>query len=405
MAAIMVALSALALPHRHAAGHTILLSRGGCIVHADRVAVELDIGGEDFLHLYRIRATADGYYASDVRDAAARHQHRVLDHFVIRDEAGERLSGRVAGMTFAAPVAERIDILELKRLTARYTLVFATSRPPRFLTFQQRIEDEAAVGPSQLVLSVRTPGQPNELLVLLTSRGNAETLEFDASRLAATPTGPTSSQRPHAPVAGAPAPAHAAASNPLMGADRFKAIFAIVRPDAEGVRVDVSIPAPVLETFLPLPRRDGDFLGPDEAAAAVERLRAFLPSRLTLYAEGRPVTGKVEGLAFLAPAEGFGAAALPSTRGPAAGNDVAGVAHDRRLGYWSARLAWSMRYPFASLPADVQLDWDLFSPQVLSATVWLAEGDRPPVEHILMPGSARLNWRRLPATASPRGGE
>ncbi len=364
---------AVLFPAPPAQAHTILLSRGSAVVHDDRVSVELEIGGEDFLHLYRIRATADGYYASDVRAAAERHRDRLLERFILRDAAGNRLGGQVNGMQFEAGGSERVGFSELKRLTAKYSLEFPLPSPPRFLTFQQAIADENAAGPSQLVLSVMSAGDVTERLVQLTSRGNAETVEF----------GLPSMQIADVRNGGCPAGRDECRAF-FASAERFTAIQAAVRSDAEELVLTVSMPLTTLTTFMPLPRREVDFLHADEAKTVAQQFRELVASRIKLRAADALVAQQLGRVVFLAPADEV----LPPD-----GFDAGNVAVPDRLGFWSGRVALSLRYPIPpSAPFQVHLEWDLFSPEALNATIWRLDSAGAGQEHVLMPGSAILSW-------------
>ncbi len=345
-----------------ASAHTVLLSRGEAVVHDGRIAVEIEVWAEDFLHYYAILPDASGHISwAWLGEAAERHAQTIEESLILRDEDGQRLIGEPAQLRWDAPVDGAIQPEELHRLRARYDLVFQITLRPRLLTFQFRWIGDQAVIPSQLVLDVRGSDQPSGDLVRLTSRGNAETIEVHwHDRKATVDAGWIDATRIHACAQGAGGPA------------RWKEIFAEIEARAQELEARVFIPLPLLETWIPLPRRDEDFLSLGEQQAALAAIAALIQAALSVETDGNPIPAEILEIAFLPANARRSSLSAPDLSPLAKGGARGGTP----ISIWTGRLAARLRFRVESTHDQVTLRWNLFNNAVLSVTAALRVGTR-----------------------------
>lgn len=315
-----------------ASAHMFLLSRGTSVVERDRIVTTLQINAEDFLHYGYFRA-ADGITPQQLRDAVAAHGNHLTERFIIRDADGNRLLNRLVKTRFEEPVQPRFDYRALRNVFVEYKLESALEAPPRYLTYQQTF---GAGGPSvraQLMLQVRSTAGETERFITLTSGGNVETLAFPDREKA------LSTEGASAPGSGVP------------NVDDLKSVRVFVYIDDDEIRLKTFIPVTLVETWMPIPRADLDFLDPSEMNAARAHLLPLFADRNQLSIDGKLATPESIQLDFLAPE----ATGLQNQEPP------------RRLSAWTARVGASLRYKVDSPPQEIELLWRLFNGAVLTA--------------------------------------
>ncbi len=335
--------------------HSVLLSRGTVVVHGDRVAVEIEICAEDFIHLYDLRSNGDGFSVSDLRDAIERHRIDLPDRFILRDGAGTRLVGRVVDVRGAPSTADRLDLGAFRRVLITYVLEFAMDKPATYLTFQQRFADDHAELPAQLLLHVRNSENEHGRLIQLTNRGNVETLNV------------------------APAACESSkAMNASEFEDRFKTVHVVASRSSGRVEIDLYIPLVMMETFLPIRRAERDFITQEEIEVAIRDLTGAFSRRPPAVIEAAAPPGPIDFVickaVFLSPGE--------VTMDDAAQKQG-------RIGTWSARVA--VRFA-ADLDdrADAKLTWRLFNAVILNTNLRLRSAASKPIEHLLLPGHCTI---------------
>lgn len=352
-------------------GHAILISRGVVVAHADRLAVEVEVSAEDFFHYYRIRSDENTVAVADVKAAVERHKAYLLDRFSIRNEAGDRLSGRIVSVKAELPPDERMPFLTLRTIHVTYQVEYSLGKPERFLTFQQRFGDDATVLPSQLVLSVQKAGSEHGRLVQLTNGGNFETVDLNGAGSAKTEEGSGSTSKPSI-----------VEPELAMGSDRFREVYGFVRRDGEWFTVDVYLPALLMSTFVSMGRSHPDFFEGDDIRKVEQGVREYLSVHpaIRLDAASRSACGKfdVERVDLLPPR-----AVCIDQRG----------AKPARVGAWSARVAIRLR---ARCGNPRTLEWLLFNASLMNATVYLVGDGGAATENYLLPGDALIQLDPAP---------
>ena len=324
-----------------ASAHPISLMSGAAQVHRDKIDLKVEIMPEDFMLIYGLYADgADRVTKSDIEQSAEKHKAFLLRSIVIRDEDGNALTGRITNMTSPSLPVSGLSVNDLTTIKFTYNIEYPLAKAPRHLTFQLKVGEAMSV-PAVLTLSVAREGLPAEPNLQLSDEGNVETLAFDW-----------------------PETAHAAASSGTdvkalqeqrqqkeTGITSYAATYAFVYIQDDEVRVEILMPVVTLETWLPIPRADKDFLEVAEQTAAHNGIGEFFTSQNELKIDGVPVKPTLGKLDF------YGVDA----------NDFAMATAPRRLSAWTARVGAILTYSTKGAPRHVDLKWTLFNVRTFAA--------------------------------------
>ena len=332
--------------------HPVSVNMAAVEVHTNQVTARVEVMCEDFVLLYGYSAGPDFHIArADLQEGIQRHGGMLLRDFMVRNRDGLLLTGKVERVESPELPEKGLMIDELMTVKVAYHLLFPTPQPPDYLTFQQKIGTaDGAFLPSILQMTVRQAGREALPDVVLTGEGNVETCEFDWGDSA---------------VSGTPAAATGTAPTPPknMGIESYGAVYGFIYIEPAEVRVEILLPLLTLESWLPVTRANRDFIEVDEQKAAGAPLRDFFQKHNKVMIDGLEVAPVVQRLDFYGvDFKDFAARAEPS-----------------RLSAWTARVGVILSYSTKGLPRQVDVTWDLFNPQVLSARAAVfsgAEGKR-----------------------------
>jgi len=316
--------------------HPISISWAYVTVQKSKISVRLEIMPEDLYLYHSIEATGEGYFAAaDVRVAIEAHREFLLEHFVIRDSDGDRLSGRIARVEPFEMGPKGLRMTTLMEGGVVYHLEFDLESPPALLTIYQQFGGEQAVVPAILELRVRRERGEWRGPVELT-RGVRHTVSFDWSRppLAASPQD-TEERR-------------ARERERTLGITRYDSVYSFIYITDYEVRHEILIPLLTLEMWLPVGRRDRTFLGVEEQEAAREPIGAFFAGRNPVEVDGIRVKPTLVGLDFYGP--DF--------------RDFARQAVHRRVKAYAARVGVILSYSTKGAPSRVKIRWDMLNVMV-----------------------------------------
>lgn len=282
------------------------------------------------LNVTRGTATIEGDTLS-VQLESSDHADSVLARLSIRDAQGDRLTGRP--MSMIRPLASANDSV------FRYPLAPDTSHVS-FQLVPTSTANTAHV--ANVVLAVRINGEDRRA-IRLASSGNVEVVQITPAPGTAIPTGLTE-------LAG-PCESRRREWFVLRSGDR--SVRSIVTVEEWGVRIELLIPTPVIETWVPIGRANRDFLEPIERERAIAKLEAFVVDRFAVRVNGSsPLSPKVS-VRFL----------------DFAGHEATTDPKTDRLSAWASRLHVSLRFRSAERPGSVDVAWKLFNAIVLTANV------------------------------------
>lgn len=224
------------------------------------------------------------------------------------------------------------------------SMTFTVDDDVRYLTFQQRVESNA-ISQGRLMQFNMTRGDLETLPSMrLSAGGNAETIPLRSG----------------------------SSVSESKQFDRFHELLLIVTPGDSAVELEVYVPAPLLETWLPVRRKDSDVLTIDELDQCKSAIAEWLTSRLT--AEGAGVSEQVEvhRIVLLGPTSDC-IADLPQSNGTSDPTR----AETNAVGYWCARIGVQATLKIDKNSNEIALRCALFNSRVLTMqTVVVAGGSR-----------------------------
>lgn len=324
-----------------AGGHPISVSRGVVTVEASRVVATIRVSGEELVHGAPAYHDRGGLDAARLRGIFDEKAAELIQSIVLRGADGARLAGRLTGARLTDADGASLDPQGLRRVRAEYWIEYRLSAPPRILTFRQEPAAGPAGLPTQYALLVRQSPAQRERTIRLSAGGNAETLEFEW------PGGPEAAE----PVGQDSLEQH-------LAQHRFEAVQAVIRLEGHRIELEVHVPLPLMETWVPVPRHDADFVEIAEQTAAAPRLERVLNQCASVSLNGQARTADSIRLCFLGPCDtGVDTACAPA-----------------RLGAWTARVGAVIEFGAAEGLQAADITWRLFNGGVLTAESLVIDG-------------------------------
>ena len=345
--------------------HPISLSSAVIDVKPNSVAVEIDIMLEDLVLYHRLTANGEMMYsADDLRRAAAAHRELLLEWFTILDADGQRLKGEAKSIDSKEIDSASVGQTELMRRSIHYQFEFPIAAAPKFLTFQQKMGGETSVLPAVMDLHILKDGtigdKPTQILY-----GRAHTTEFDWSQ----PLGKRLSmvelraQRERQ-------------KRDRLGIASYTGLYSFLYITRFEVRHELLIPLITLEQWLPIARKDPNFLEVDEQQRARESLEKFFKDKSHVVINGQAVSAQLSRWNV------FG---LDIT-------DFALNAPPRRVHVAQARVGVILTFPAKEVPKSVDVKWTTFSEHAPFIHSVLMIGDEKPREHDFQSLDETFHW-------------
>lgn len=335
-------------------------------VYADHVAVELSIFVEDITAFHAIPANGEGRYSLDAVRTAARNKHVsfLVDGLILRDADGLTLKTDSPKVDVSGLPDDDISETQLKEFTVTYLLRYPVKQRPRFITVSQQFGGAKAVLPAIMDCTVLQAG-----VLLDTSRpllgGQSHTARFDWDN----PPKPVRNWRELRER-------RRKELRQRLGIASYSGLYSFIYITPQEVRHEILIPLLTLEQWLPLKRRNPDFLDVAEQEAARSTIESFFGNGNSVSINGRIVKPKLTRLNF------FGLDI----------RDFALNAKPRRVGVYQARVGVILSYRPETSPTSVALQWDLFSKHAPFLRSIVYEFERDPVEHFFRPDEAKFDW-------------
>lgn len=304
--------------------HNIHLTGGEMTINSTHVVIHLNVSAEDWLHWYEIRPDENGQIAgSTLTDAAQRHVQFLEEVLVLRDSAGKRMAFRCRS---AVPHWSRTDSYlarDARNFFTEYECNTELAEPGSLFVLQLQPSAFPVDVLWQVVLSVHSDPLVSESVVRLTSRGNAELIDLS----------PTEAITPES------------ASCESRGRARFQEICAQLSANGGNFEINLSIPLPLLSTWLSVPADSDGFLNKEHHDSILKQAEELIQKNIQISA-GSPIELKINSIEL-----------LPFN---------ADRSRSEKLTLWTTRLGARLQYNLAGAQ-DVELNWGLFNAAVLSA--------------------------------------
>ena len=345
--------------------HTLSVTQGTATIEEDVLTLRFTVVGGDLLHDHLLGTQDDATFAlRGVQTAAVAYGAALLERIVVRGERGETISGRIEVPALeTATGVTTITAEQLRRLHVGYTLSYSLVGKSGHIALQQTISEHPHAAPSQIVLAVRSDALPPQT-IRLTGGGNIEIVPLTAS--------PRNAALGEDGARGDPC-----ARCRFVLSDAHRTVRAVVHINANGARVELYLPAQIIETWIALPRAHRDYFEPNEQDRVLGEVRRFLTKRNRMHVNGQLQEPRIDRVAFLDVGD----------------CEPGDEKQSGRASSWTSRIYASIRYPSTNVPREVDLHWDLFNSVVLAAQI-LVVADSDCRRHDISTYRPHLEWRR-----------
>lgn len=360
-----------------AAAHPISMMTGQAVVRTNEVAVILDVMVEDFMLFYGLVPDGQNHLTQkDIQASIARHGDALLKEVTVRNADGERLSGALGQSEAEDVPPEGYEVGSLMQRMVRYHLRYPLASPPALLTFQQTVGSRAAMAPGNLELEVRRDGVSVSDFASLSNQGNTETFEFNWDE---------PGDREGESLVAAWRRRQEERKQARMGITSYDAVYGFVYITDHEVRTEILIPLATLETWIRIPRRDPEFLEPDEQEAARTDLEAFFCGKNKVMIDGMEVKPTLQRLDF------YGVSFA----------DFASRPEAARVSVFTARAGAILSYSTKAPPAKVDMTWDYFNAASRAARTVVYAYDQT-VQQAFTPQQPVFTWQSPDRRDLPR---
>lgn len=363
--------------------HPVSLSDATIDVRRKGTSVEIQVLVEELTLHYEISSDGEGVFpAKDLKQHAKSHADFLKRDLLLLDGEGRRLKCTATKIDTAAIPDAGVSQTQLKNLTVKYRMQFESIGETGFMTISQTFGGPKAILPSIMDCLVLQSGVLAEAPAqLLSKQSLTVNIDWDAP-----PTPPKNwkelRQRREKQLA------------ERLGIASYGGLYSFIYVTPHEIRHEVLIPLLTLESWMPLKRRDPDFLEVSEQQAARKQIEAFFTERNPVLLNGQPVRAIVDRVNF------FGLDI----------RDFAVNGKPRKVGVHQARVGIILSYHLprkAGSPVglrSVKLTWQTFGihAEFLRSIVYIHDDD--PAEHFLRPDNPTYEWKaeqNAPAVSVP----
>jgi len=351
-----------------AEAHTLSVTQGTATIEGNALTLRFTVEGEYLRHSHLLGTQDDATFAlRDVQRAAAEYGAALLERIVVRGERGETIAGRIdAPQVESTTGAATITMEQLRHRHVDYVLSYPLPGKSGYVSLQQTASPQTHSAPSQIALAFRSNVLPQRT-IHLTGGGNVEIVPLISPW-------PNESIGEDGALGALGEPCD---RNRFVLSEAQQTVRAVVHIEANGPRVELYLPAPILETWIALPRAHRDYFEPGERNRALNAVREFLVTRNRMYINGRLQQPRIDRAVLLDVGD----------------YEPADVIQPGRSSSWTSRIYASIRYPSTETLGDVDLQWDLFNSVVLTAQI-LVVADSDCRTHDISTYRPNLRWTR-----------
>ena len=349
-------------------------------VREDEVLVELRIMLEDLVLFHSLKADSKTIFnAKDLREAAVKHDKFLLKHFSLRGEDGKLLKGEVERRDLAAIPNEGVPQAELMKRHAIFLMRYVpTKQKPRFLTVLQQFGGTKSVIPSIMDFMVLQKGiwtdKPTQL-----QHGRPHTIALDWENP------PTEAPKNWRELR----KKREEEMQQRLGITSYTGLYSYIYLNDREVRHEILVPLLTFEKWLPVKRKNPEFLEVEDQEAATKLITEWFRERNPVEIDGTPVKAVLQRLQF------FGLDI----------NDFAQNAEPRRISAYQARLGIILRYPTKAPPNRVSMTWEIFHESAPFLRSIVYDRNAKPTEEFFVKDQPLFEWKRDGAPPVPHSFE
>jgi hypothetical protein len=342
--------------------HPISLTDAVVDVRKDHVQIKLGVAIEDLVLYYELKANKEFKYPADkLREMAKEHQSFIQERLQIRSADGKLLVGHVQGMDTTQILEDGVLQTEIKSRSISYQIKYAVGEPYRFLTIRQVFGE---LQPASMDCLLLHNGFLLEKARQLAS-GQTYTIELNWDNPPTErPDYKTFRQNKERQL------------RQRLGIASYSILYSFLYITPREIRHEILIPMLTLEKWVPLQRRDPDFLDVDEQKSAQKSLAKF-------FGKGNPVT--INGTVIkptLDRASFFGLDI----------RDFALNAPPRRVNVYQARVGLIMSYRPSSPVRQITVEWDTYNKYAPMLKSLVLVNDEDPFTQFFVKNAPGFEW-------------
>jgi len=345
-----------------AKAHPISLTDAVVDVRTDHVRIKLGVAIEDYVLYYDLQANKEFKYTADVlRERAKKHQQFILDRLQIRGADGKLLAGQLQGLDTTQIPDEGVLQTEIKSRRVSYQLKYPVTRKHRFLTIRQLFGE---LQPASMDCLLLHNGFLLEKARQLAS-GQTYTIELDWDNP------PT--QRPDYKTFRANQEEQL---RKRLGIASYSTLYSFLYITPREVRHEILIPMLTLEKWVPLQRKDPDFLEVDEQKRAEASLEDFFSKGNPVTINGDVVQPHLDRVSF------FGLDI----------RDFALNAPARKVNVYQARVGLIFGYRSAAPVRQLKLEWETYNQYAPMLKSMVFVNDETPFTQFFVKNAPGFQW-------------
>lgn len=316
--------------------HPVSVTQAYAYVTRDAIDVKLEVFLEDLFLFHNLKPNDQDFLEPDIiQQGIELHKDFLLEKFVIRDLAGERLRGQMLEVQKKKDLPpEGVPLGELMAHTLVFRVQFVLPLPPEFLTISQHFTGADGLVPAEMNLVVKQENAGEAHSATL-KPDTPETVRFNWDN---PPLSAKASEEERKNW-------EKKQKEETLGITSYSSVYSFLYIEDFEVRHEILMPLLTLEESILIARDDDEFLDIAEQDAARQQIEAYFASGNPIEIDGVYVKPKVDRCDF------FGLDF----------KDFAKQAERKRVSLASARVGIILSYSIQSAPETLKLTWNRFN--------------------------------------------
>lgn len=316
--------------------HPVSVTQAYAYVTRDAVDVKLEVFLEDLFLFHNLKPNDQDFLEPDIiQQGIELHKDFLLEKFVIRDLAGERLRGQMLEVQKKKDLPpEGVPLGELMAHTLVFRVQFVLPLPPEFLTVSQHFTGADGLVPAEMNLVVKQENAGEAHMATL-KPDTPETVRFNWDN---PPLSAEASEEERKNW-------EKRQKEETLGITSYSSVYSFLYIEDFEVRHEILIPLLTLEESILIARDDDEFLDIAEQDAARQQIEAYFATGNPIEIDGVSAKPKVDRCDF------FGLDF----------KDFAKQAERKRVSLASARVGIILSHKIESAPETLKLTWNRFN--------------------------------------------
>lgn len=357
--------------------HPISMSTAVADIYQDRVQIELRILAEDLMFYQSLEANKDQVLSrSDLVKGAHAHRGFLSKYFRVLTKDGSVLNGAFTEVDTAEIPEEGVRLDQVMDVGVYYQYRITLENAPDYLTFSQNFGGDDAPVPAVMDLILLQGGARLDFPVQIGPRSpHSVAIDWENpprnDRMYWRERRELMRQR----------------REELLGITSYSSTYAYIYVEPHEIRFEILAPLLTLETWLPIQRKEKEFLSVEEQEKLKDSLEAFLRQKCKAFVDGVEVTPNLSRLDFF----------TLDIR------DFAKQSEKRPVGIQNGRAGMILSFSTKGTPNAASIEWNLFNDYtpLLNTMVYIFDGKGE--RHFFTENEPVWSWsnNRIMRQASP----